>query len=143
MISKEVVYNGKTYVISQILVKDIELFSDEMERVIIDFYNSMKTPLYLKLWRKVFKKEKMLVGELGEYGRIFELLLGVLKRYPSKLTHLLFMATNIPEDELNKGSLDDMYNLCVEVWELNNLKAFFLKVFKGLQPKNPMPRIQE
>jgi hypothetical protein len=143
MISKEVTYNGKTYTISQILVKDWELFSTELEKVIIDFYNSMKTPWYVKLWQKVFKKEKMLVGELGEYGRMFEILLGVLKRYPSKLTHLLFLATNISEDELKKGSLEDMYNLILEVWELNNLKAFFLKVLKEMQPKRPTQKTQE
>ncbi len=133
---KEIFYNGKPYTLKKIPIKNWTIFIEELQKVEKDFKILIKQPWYKKIFKTV--SSKIYNGEMGEYGEIYEKIVYSLKNYPSKITHLLFIATQIPEEELIEGSLEDLVGLAEQVWEVNNLINIFKDNLKKVLAQRQM-----
>lgn len=143
---KEVDFNGKSYTIRKMPLIRYDEFATQLDKVVKGFRIKPKPAIVsglLALAGKVLPgwakpAPVVLAGEFGEFGPIFELIVYNLRTAPRPVARLISIASEIPEAEIMNASIEDVANLAVEIWELNNLARVF-----GETLKKVMASVQE
>jgi hypothetical protein len=122
------------YEVPKVPLGKIPHISEEVDAL---YREAMQLFFIKKPWYKRIIPRKVFHWEMNYYGNeIWQGIIYILRNYPARIAHLLFYITNIPEEEILKGSLDDIYGLLKTVWEENDLIKIYVFATKKQQAQS-------